>query len=145
VKKILADNIDKLKGALRALGAESAARGPGDGDAREINVATGGDEALPPHEPVVSCIEEARTLKAEALEKIDAALEKERQAYEALKQVLASKDYGNWKKKDVLRAKLKVFLARWHEHYSKKILEENIRSLDLLLTKLRGEPDEDGN
>jgi len=132
VKKMLETNLGKLREALTLLGVEPVERNlSGISDSN----ATARNADVLPQEFVISCIEEAVALKAEALERIDAALEQERRAYEVLEQLLTSGGYGNWDREDVLRAKLKIYLAKWNEHYSRRVLAENIRSLERVLTK----------
>jgi hypothetical protein len=82
---------------------------------------------------VIIQLEEAIIEKIEALEKIDAALEKEWTAYEALEELLESGDYGDLKKGDIIKAMQKVHSAIQIEELSKKALK---RSIDKLLYSL---------
>ena len=67
------------------------------------------------------------------LEQIDAALEQEWAAYEALEELLESGDYGDLKKGDIIKAMQKVHSAIQIEELSKKALK---RSIDKLLYSL---------
>ena len=86
-----------------------------------------------PVEPVnipATQIRAAIAEKVEALEKIDAALEKEWAAYEALEELLESGDYGDLKKGDIVTAKQKIHSAIQHQELSKKALERSIEKLE---------------
>jgi len=88
-------------------------------------------------------IEEAITEKREALAKVDAALEKERKAYNALEEMLESGDYGDLKKGDVIKAMQKIRSAIQHEKQSKKALQKSIGKLENALAVLDREPPAD--
>jgi len=90
----------------------------------------GAFEELSPHQLVINLIEEAITEKAEAMERINAALQKERQAHEILEQMFKSGDYGDWNRLDILRAKSRIYVAIKYEEYLKKVLR--IRTIDEL-------------
>ncbi len=77
----------------------------------------------------VTRIRAAIAEKVETLEKIDAALEKEWAAYEALEELLENGDYDDLKKEDIVAAKQKVHSAIQHQEQSKKALEKSIEKL----------------
>jgi len=68
--------------------------------------------------------------KDDALGRIDAALEIEWAAYEALEELLESEDYGDLKKGDIVAAKQKIHSAIQHQEQSKKALEKSIEKLE---------------
>jgi len=101
------------------------------------------DKALEkPIEPTTN-IENAIDKKLEALEKIDAALEKEWTMYYTLGQILESGDFGNLKKADIVKAKQKVHSAIQHQEQAIDALEKSIEKLEDALTALRAEPPAD--
>ena len=106
------------------------------GDLPEFDI--GAYEAVPltELELAVSRIEDAITEKVEALERIDAALEKEWAAYEALEELLETGDYGDLKKDDIVTAMQKIYSAIQHEELSKKALENSIKKLLYSLSAL---------
>jgi len=81
-------------------------------------------------------IQEAIDEKEEVLAKIDAALEKEWAAYDALEQLLESGDYGDLNKGDIVKAKQKIHSAIQHQEQSKKALEKSIEKLKEALAAL---------
>lgn len=81
-------------------------------------------------------IEEAIAEKTEALERIDAALEKEIAARELLDELLASGDFGFLTRRDVLKAKVRIRLAMWREQLCKAGLAKSIRRLENTLDAL---------
>ncbi len=84
-------------------------------------------------------IEQAIAEKEEALAGVDAALEKEWDAYNALEELLESGNYGDLKKGDILKAKQKIHSAIQHEEQSKKALEKSIEKLEDALASLEWE------
>lgn len=74
-------------------------------------------------------IENAIAEKIEALERIDAALEKEWAAYIALEELLASGDYGDLNRSDIIRAKQNIFAAIQQQEQSKNTLEQSLQKL----------------
>jgi len=75
-------------------------------------------------------IEQAIAEKLEALERIDVALGREWAAYEALEELLASGDYGDLNKGDIVTAKQKIHSAIQHEEQSKNALEKSLQKLE---------------
>jgi len=120
IKKVLEKNIDKLQRTLSVLGVET--NGGNDGDIPVPSVGAHEPAVLSLPELVINLIEEALAEKAEALERIDAALQKERKAYELLEQMLINRDYGDWNKQAILRAKSRIYVAIKYEEYLKKVL-----------------------
>jgi len=92
-----------------------------------------------PREAVISEIEYALAEKAEILERIDAVLEKEWAAYEALEGMLESGDYGDLRKGNIVKAKQKIHSAIQHQDQSKRALEKSIKKLQDSLIVLRCE------
>jgi len=94
---------------------------------------------------ILELIEGAIAEKEELFERIDAALEKEREAYEILEQLFESGDYGDWSRQDILRAKWRIYVAIEYEEYSKKVLGKTVGELEDSLSRLGVEPDEGNN
>jgi hypothetical protein len=84
-------------------------------------------------------IEQAIAEKLEALERIDAAIEKEWAAIDALDELLASGDYGDLNKADILRAKQNIFAAIQQQEPSKNMLEQSLQKLEDSLRLLGAE------
>ncbi len=94
-----------------------------------------------PSERAVRAIDGAIDEKLQALEKIDAALEKEWLAYDALEELLETGDYGDLKKGDIVTAKQKIHSAIQHQEQSIDALEKSIEKLEDVLTALGWEPE----
>jgi len=88
------------------------------------------------YDVAVTGIEDAIAEKIEALEKVNAAIEKEWTAYEALEELLESGDYGDLTKADIIRAKQEIHSAIQHQELSKKALERSIERLKYALMSL---------
>jgi len=86
-------------------------------------------------------IQNAIDEKYEALEIIDAALDKEWTAHDMLEVMLDSGDFGDLKKRDIIKAKRKVDLAIRLEKLSKKALRRSVKKLEHALRALGVEPD----
>ncbi|MHC4746187.1 MAG: endonuclease/exonuclease/phosphatase family protein [Planctomycetota bacterium] len=95
-----------------------------------------------PYEIAVASMVEAIAEKEQMLEAVDEALEKEERAYDALEELLESGDYGDLKKGDIVKAKLKVHSAIEHEEQSQKKLEKGIEKLQDALECLGWEPEQ---
>jgi hypothetical protein len=93
-----------------------------------------------PLEAAINRIEDAITEKVRALEKIDAAIEKEWAAYEALEELLESGDYGDLKQSDITKAMQMIILSIKNEELSKKAIEKSIEKLKDSLSSLGHEP-----
>ena len=78
--------------------------------------------------------------KIEAMERIDAALERESEAYNVLEELLESGDYGDLKKGDIVTAKQRIHSAIRNEERSLDALEKSIEKLEGALTALGWEP-----
>ena len=94
-----------------------------------------------PYELAIINIEDAIAEKAEAMERIDAALEKEWAAYDALKELLESGDYGDLSRRDIFKAKRRIRFAIRLERWSKKALVKSIEQLEDSLWFLGWEPE----
>jgi len=90
-------------------------------------------------------IEDAIVEKVEALERIDASLEKELAAYKSLEEVLESGDYGDLKKGDIVTAMQTIHSAIQHQELSKKALEKSIEKLLYSLSALGYGPQPPGS
>lgn len=84
----------------------------------------------------VDNIERAIREKVEAWKKIDDMLEKERQAYEALEQMLRTTDYGNLSYSDIVSARYEIYTAIEQGERSKEALERSIENLEAALAAL---------
>lgn len=97
-------------------------------------------EGLSSYERAVINIDDAIAEKQEALDRIDAALEKEWAAYDALKELLESGDYGDLSRRDIFKAKRRIRFAMRLEKWSKKVLVKSIEKLEDALMALGVEP-----
>ena len=97
-------------------------------------------EGLSPLVLATMQIEEAIAEKEDALDGIDAALEKELVAYGALEELLESGDYGELKKGDIVKAEQKVHSAMQRQERSADALEGSIGKLEDALSALGWEP-----
>lgn len=93
-----------------------------------------------PYGEAITAIEDAIAEKLDALDKVNAALEKEWTAYDALQELLESGDYGDLKKSDITKAMQKVHSSIQHEQLSKKALDRSIEKLEDALAALGWEP-----
>lgn len=91
---------------------------------------------IPKADIAVIRIEQAIAEKEEALGRVDAALEKEWDAYDALEELLEGGDYGDLKKGDIVKAKQKIHSAIQHGEQSKEALEKSIEKLEDALASL---------
>ncbi|MHC4158981.1 MAG: LamG domain-containing protein [Planctomycetota bacterium] len=89
----------------------------------------------------ILAIEHALDEKYEALEKTDAALEKEYLAYSTLEALLASGDYGDLNKRDIIRARQEVHSAIQRQEQAARALEVSIEGLEDALLSLGLEPE----
>lgn len=81
-------------------------------------------------------IEEAIAEKIEALERINAVLEKEWAAYQALEELLESDYYDDLNKGNIIAAKQKIHSAIQHQEQARDALEKSIEKLEDSLTLL---------
>jgi hypothetical protein len=88
----------------------------------------------------VRSIEDAIAEKLDALDKVNAALEKEWAACDALQELLESGDYGDLKKGDIITAMQKIHSSIQHEELSKKALDRSIEKLEDALAALGWQP-----
>ena len=93
-----------------------------------------------PYELAIIRTEDAIARKVEVLERINAELEKEWAAYEALEELLESGAYGDLYKGDIVTAKQKIHSAIQHEEQSIDALEKSIEKLEDALSALGYEP-----
>jgi len=94
-----------------------------------------------PYEAAITRIGNAIDEKVNALERINASLDEELAAYEALEELLESGDYGDLRKGDIIRAMQEVHSSIQHQEQSKKALERSIGRLEDALTALGWEPE----
>ncbi|UCF43964.1 MAG: hypothetical protein JSV99_03305 [Planctomycetota bacterium] len=90
-------------------------------------------------------IEDAIAEKLEALETIDAALEEELAAYDALDELLDSRDYGDLRKSDIIKARQRIHSAMRHQEQSASALQKSIEKLEDALLSLGWEPEPEPN
>lgn len=84
----------------------------------------------------INNIRHAIAEKVEVLEKIDAALEKEWAAYQALEELLAGGEYGNLSYGGIVTVKQRIHSAIQHQEQSKKAIEKSIEKLEEVLAAL---------
>ena len=151
----LEKSVEKLKDALSSLGYEppvsnQGVLAKGGLEWREpvpvTEVNTEGENSIwvsyriEPYELAIIRTEEAIAKKVEVLEKINAELEKEWAAYEALEELLESGYYGYLYKGDIVSAKQKIHSAIQHEEQSIDSLEKSIEKLEDALSALGYDP-----
>lgn len=102
----------------------------------------GAYETVPPtpYKIAVMRIKNAIIEKIETLKRIDAALEQEWMAYEALEELLKSGDYGDLNKGDIVTAKQVIHSAIQHQQQSIDALQKSIEKLKDSLSALGYEP-----
>jgi hypothetical protein len=83
--------------------------------------------------------------KEEALVGIDAALETECGAYAELEELLASGDYGELRKSDIIKARQRIHSAIQHQEQSAGALERGVEQLGDALEALGVEPEPEPN
>jgi hypothetical protein len=79
--------------------------------------------------------------KLQALESINAALEKEWEAYDALEELLASGEYGDLTKRDIAAAQRKIESAIRRQERSKRVVQGSIEELEDALLSIGWEPE----
>jgi hypothetical protein len=102
-------------------------------------------EGLPAYERAVLEVEYAVGEKKEVLATIDSLLEDEWIAYEALQEMLETKDYGDLKKGDVIKARQRILSAMQHQGQSADALDKSIEGLYDALDSLGWEPEPEPN
>ena len=85
-------------------------------------------------------IENAIAEKLEALDRVNAALEKEWIAYDALQEMLDSGDYGDLTKADIIRAMQEIHSSIQHEELTIKALDRSIEKIEDSLAALGWQP-----
>jgi hypothetical protein len=114
------------------------------GDLPEFDI--GAYEVVPPlYKIAIMKIEKALIEKIEALEKIDAALQEEWAAYDALKELLETGDYGDLKKGDIVMAMQKIHSSIQHQQQSIDTLQKSIEKLLYSLSTLGYGPQPPGS
>ena len=114
------------------------------GDLPEFDI--GAYEAVPSmYEIAIMKIEKAIIEKIKALEKIDAALQKEWTAYDALEQLLETGDYGDLNKGDIVTAMQKIHSSIQHQQQSIDALQKSIEKLLYSLSTLGYGPQPPGS
>jgi len=98
-----------------------------------------------PYKIAITRIKGAIAEKLDALERIDAALEKEWTAYEALEELLDTGDYGDLKKSDITHAMQQIHASIQHEELSKKVIQKSIEKLLYSLSTLGYGPQPPGS
>jgi predicted outer membrane repeat protein len=115
------------------------------GDLPEFDI--GAYEASQPslYEIAAISIKKAIIEKIGMLEHIDAAMEQEWTAYEALEELLESGDHGDLKKSDIIHAMQQIHSSIQHEELSKKPLQKSIEKLLYSLSALGYGPQPPGS
>jgi hypothetical protein len=98
-----------------------------------------------PLEAVITHIEDAIAEKVKALEKVNAAIEQEWAAYDALEQLLESGDYGDLKKGDIVTAMQNTHSSIQHQQQSIDALQKSIEKLLYSLSALGYGPQPPGS
>ncbi len=93
-----------------------------------------------PYDVAVKAILDAIEEELDALDKVNAALEKEWAAYDALQELLESGDYGDLNKGDIITGMQKVYSAIQHQELTKKTLDRSIEKLEDSLAALGWQP-----
>lgn len=93
-----------------------------------------------PYMVAVRRIENAIAEKLDALDKVNAALEKEWAAYDALQELLDSGDYGDLTKADIIKARQEIHSSIQHEELTIKALDRSIEKLEDALAALGWQP-----
>ena len=93
-----------------------------------------------PYDMAVKAILDAIEEKLDALDEVNAALEKEWAAYDALQELLDSGDYGDLNKGDIITAMQKAYSAIQHQELAKKTLDRSIEKLQDALAALGWQP-----
>jgi len=88
------------------------------------------EHGLGPKMVAIENIEGAISEKVEALERIDVALGREWLAYAAIEELLASGDYGDLNKADIIRAKQNIFAVIQQQEQSKNALQQSLQKLE---------------
>jgi len=107
---VLEQSIEKLKDALISLGYE-----PEPHTFNQVTLALSDLEWREPYEFAIIRTEDAIARKVEVMERINAELEKEWAAYEALEEWLEGGDYGDLNYGDIVTAKQKIHSAIQHD------------------------------
>ncbi|MHC4641853.1 MAG: Ig-like domain-containing protein [Planctomycetota bacterium] len=115
------------------------------GDLPEFDIGAYEAAPPPPSEIAALMIEKAIIEKIKAIERIDAALEQEWTAHEALEELLESGDYGDLKKSDIIHAMQQTHSAIQHEELSKKAIQKSIEKLLSSLSSLGYGPQPPGS
>ena len=98
-------------------------------------------EGLSNYERALIRLENALDEKQIALEAVDAAMAEEADAYEALDELLDSKDYGDLRKSDIIKARQRIHSAIQHQDQSAGALERGLEQLVDALLSLGWEPE----
>jgi hypothetical protein len=98
-----------------------------------------------PSEQAIMTLEEAIVEKLQALESIDAALEKEWETHDVLEEMLASGDYEVLSKRDIDAAQRKIESAIRRQKRSKRVVWGSIEELEDALLSLGWEPEPEPN
>jgi hypothetical protein len=95
-----------------------------------------------PYLAALTRIENAIAEKLDALDRVNAAMEQEWAAYDALQELLESGDYGDLKKSDIISAMQKIRSSIRYEELTKKTLDKSIEKLEDALAALGWQPPE---
>ena len=98
-----------------------------------------------PYEIAIISIKDAIAEKLDALERIEVAMEKEWAAYDALKELLDTGDYGDLNKGDIVAAMQKIHSSIQHQQQSIDALQKSIEKLLYSLSTLGYGPQPPGS
>ncbi|UCE98880.1 MAG: LamG domain-containing protein [Planctomycetota bacterium] len=105
------------------------------GEVRELYLS-----AFSAYERAVYRLDYAIGEKEEVLSTIEETLDEEAKAYDDLEEMLESKDYGDLKKRDIIKAKQDIHSSMQHEEQAAGAVERSIDKLYSALTALGWEP-----
>ncbi len=89
-----------------------------------------------PQKIAIDKIEDAIDEKVMALESINEALEKEEEVIELLKELLASREYGELRRRDIVRTMFRIIQSMKIEYQTKDNLNKSIKALKRSLKNL---------
>jgi len=97
---------------------------------------------IDPYDNAVQSIEEAIGEKTKAIEVIEAAIDKEMTALEALQELTAGGEYGDWglRRIDIFRARIRIILSMLRQRRARAELRKGLRELERALVLLGANP-----
>ena len=98
------------------------------------------EEAFDPATRAINKLQSALDKKEQAMDKIDEALDEEQDAKDILGEMLQNKDYGDLKKRDILKALQETRHSMRHENFSLELLDKSLLRLEDALLALGWQP-----